>query len=142
MHRILLILFLLACTGCASVPLAPESADRQAKRFIAPSDRAMVYVVRDGLYAGPFLGQVSLDGRIVGGLATQTYLALRVQLSTYRIMVMGDGGMDMLSLPVSAGRCYFVRLYVTIGPRWHLETLSESEGRQAVTKSSLAASLD
>lgn len=138
----ILILIVVFAIGCASVPLAPVYRDQDAKRFSAPSDRAAIYVVRDGIYAGPFLGQVSLDGRIVGGLATETYFAIRVQPGAHQVMVMGEGGSDMLSVVVSPGRCYFVRLYVTIGPRWHLETLSESDGHRAVTKSALAAAFD
>jgi len=86
--RLMMLGFCLVIAGCvqaamiitpATIPLASEQADVEAKRFLPQPGKASIYVIREDIFAGQaVLFQVSLDGKDQGKLSRGTYFLFAV----------------------------------------------------------------
>jgi Protein of unknown function (DUF2846) len=136
---------LLMVGACATVPTADRAQDAEMKTFLAPANQARIYVVRDGGYmSGAYqLFRIIVDGRDYGPLAPWTYFAFTVDPGTHSVTASGNENQERVRLTVEAGKLYFVSARSTIGitnARVSTSTLSDLEGRDAVSRSRLAVS--
>lgn len=144
MKHLPLVLMLIAgalLAGCASVPMAPESLDAQAKTFTPIPGQANIYVVRGGGIGTALAFQVVLDGRIVGSLAPHTFVLVSVPPGEHVVEVTGAENVQQQRLVTEAGRNYFFKMSVHMGwasGRPHLEPMSDADGRSEVSAQKLA----
>ena len=75
---LLAIFFTISCIGaCRSqVPLAPNWADIEAKKFVTDPDMAQIYIFRDSDFNSVGVLNIYLDGEFIGGLSAFTYLVI------------------------------------------------------------------
>jgi hypothetical protein len=126
-------------SGCyASVPLAPRSADLEAKTFApAPvAGRARVYVYQVGGSGTKW--KIVVDGQPVGLLTNKTYVVIDVLWGPRTLGANWKEGAssDSKSLQLEAvdGAVYYVRLE---HHWWHsnqLMLVTENEGREAISR--------
>ncbi|MBL8951406.1 MAG: DUF2846 domain-containing protein [Myxococcaceae bacterium] len=142
-----LALFVLNVTlfGCATVPLAPESADRAAKGFAPPAGKAGLYVYRPSAFAmSAVTVNVKLNGRALGLLKVGTYLHAVLEPGTYTLVSQSQVELPV-QLQVEPDRTYFFEQLVREGAFWHalptttLAPIDEARGRDAVAQSTMAA---
>ena len=134
--RRVLLLMMLCCVGCAaSVPLAPPELDQVAKHFQAPVGEALLYVVRrPGEEMMPIF-QVVVDRKILGSVASGTYLVIPVTPGPHRIASFTADNQVEVTVIAHEGTLYFLQMSTQMGEnaiRVHLETLDAAAGREAV----------
>lgn len=77
------LLALFALTGgCASVKMADETLDAQAKTFQVSPDKANIYVYRNESMGAGVKMPVTLNGKPVGQTVAKSYLMLAVRLAS------------------------------------------------------------
>ena len=59
--------------GCASVPMAPSKKDTDAKQFRVDTNKSNIYLYRNESYGSAITMPVTLNGRIAGKTAANTY---------------------------------------------------------------------
>lgn len=135
----------LLVAGCASVPMASQSSDTEAKAFAPDPDKAKIYVNFDQA-KGSVIIQLTLDGRIVTSLTSRTYAMLTVTPGEHILSEAGQlERVEQARLNAEAGKTYFYKLYIKAGwmnPRAHLTLLDEAEGKERLMKSKRAEGLD
>ena len=133
-------LALLLCVGCATVQLAPEMPDRLVTR--APdTDTATLVIYRPPLLGSAFLHQVTLDGVMVGSLATRTYLEIPVTPGTHILGVGAEAQLHRRTLLLEAGETIYIKSGAQIGSIV-LSQMDAQSGARAVSRSRLAQRLD
>jgi Protein of unknown function (DUF2846) len=75
----------LLAVACATTTMAPPAQDVAAKQFVAPLGKARVYVTRPGTQGAAGLANVTIDGRLVGQLAIQTYVYMDLEPGEHSI---------------------------------------------------------
>lgn len=134
----------IAAGGCASVTLAPDDLDAQAKRFRPQAGKANVYLTRTSPLGGAFLFQVFLDGKLAGSIAPNTYLLFEVEPGERRLAVTTPESQFVAGLTAAASESYFIEVMPVLGmmnPRAELVALAPEEGRKAVLDTKRAADL-
>ncbi len=102
-------------SACATVPVAPPETDRKMKNMAPPSDKALLYVYRNAVFAGSaVLTEILIDGNSAGSLAESTYLAVLLEPGKHRVH--SHNPQYALSVLFEAGRTYYVKAS-TISPR-------------------------
>ena len=146
MKKSVLVVVALCFISCAaSVPVAPRVVDESVKQFLSVPDRSVVYIARENAFKGKaILFQVSIDGKMLGGIAAGTYYAEVVAPGGHVISAVSNENQDSLKLTTEAGSVYFVR----VEPRWgmvsarvSLKQVDAMEGKRIVSGGSLAAGL-
>jgi len=66
---------LVIALSCVSAPKAPPALEAEAKTFRVPARQSRLYVVRPSSFGLAVLYQVSVDGRIIGSLPAEAFLA-------------------------------------------------------------------
>jgi hypothetical protein len=136
------------CVPIVAVPLAPDHADQSAKRFVAPPDAALLYLLpATGRYCNSrYLSHTFFfNGQLVGTIALETYYRLTVPPGRHLLMVMGIHNHFTQELVIEAGTqrffqvqgapgCYWIHFAVEIAER------DPAEGRDAVQAYRLADS--
>ena len=120
--------------GCASVPMMPETADREAKQFQPIADKSLIYLYRDEFLGAGEPITVSLDGRAEGQTASRTYFLWVVSPGAHRILSL-SGNRASLDLATEPGHLYFVWQEINLGlftPGTTLHLVDEAQARQAV----------
>ena len=137
---------ILFVSGCAAtVELASAEEDEAAKIFIPPQGDANIYVTRKSEFKGSaVLFQVVVDGRIEGEIAPGTYHVVSVEPGPHSVSVTTLQNQSIQQIDVVAGENYFF----DVRPKWGLADaradvvqLTESDGRAAIAKNSLAQDL-
>ncbi len=137
--------------GCATVPMASDSLDTDAKRFTPEPNKGSIYVNRGGGIAGSaLLLQAILDGRIVGSLAPNTFLSLSVPPGEHTIAVTVYNNIQQQKVAVDiqqqnvmveTGKNYFFEVSASMG--WghanvNIDSLTEKQGLKQVFSSERA----
>ena len=137
MKRLLPMVLLVA--GCTQLPPSPE--DIQAKKFEAPADKAVIYVVRT-----PMDSRETSPVRVGDRQAAThggTYYRWEVAPGSHRVAGFGAPS-DAVTLSTAAGRIYFVEHTVIGDPddggvqSVRLRQIGDQDGRRLVTLSELA----
>lgn len=125
--------------GCTSVPMTSSSLDSEGKQFLPQSGKANIYINRGGGLSGTTQTfQTTLDGRVLGSLAPNTYQLFSVSPGEHTLTVTGAESLEEQKITVEAGKNYFFNVSVTWG--WqsghpHLVSMTEDEGRKEVLNS-------
>jgi len=120
--------------ACAGVPMAVPTRDEQGKAFAPGPDESAIYLFRDQSVAANVLVPVSIDGRVAGKTAEQTYFLWVVPPGEHRL-VSHDSEPDALTLRTEPGRVYFVRHEITLKlfePSFALRQVDEERGRRGL----------
>jgi hypothetical protein len=129
-------------SGCASVPMAPLDQDTKAKDFSAVPNKASLYIYRNENFGAAIAMTVSVNGKVLGQTAAQTYFRLNLSPGRYRIESHAESISNLL-LAIEAGKNYFVWQEVKMG-MWMANSLlqqtDETKGRAGVMESKLIAS--
>ncbi|HEX9181137.1 MAG TPA: DUF2846 domain-containing protein [Burkholderiales bacterium] len=140
--KILIVGFLAVLAGCASVPMASLQEDAGAKAFAPQDGKANIYVYRNETLGAAIPVTVSLDGKVAGQTASQTYFLWTAEPGSHEITCHAENT-DTLKLTTSPGKNYFVWQEMKMGmwmARCALSEKGEEEGRKAVQECKRAQS--
>lgn len=138
--------------GCYSpkvhqkVPLASDSADREAKLFKTHSDKAVVYYVRDMTLAGDGLTfEINANYQLIGRLSPKNYIRASASPGDYSlacdVTYMGSTKTRLTAskkLNFEAGKIYFIDVVKVDYVGCDFEFLNDTEGRSRVTAYKMA----
>lgn len=145
--RIVLLLSLAAViSGCATVPMAPQTHDELRKRFDPPSSgMAGVYVYRNSSLGRALKKTLSLDGEVIGETANGVYFYQEVEPGSHVISTESEFGDNTLRFDAGAGSHYFfqqhLRMGVFVGGAY-LKEKTKEEGMAAIKQCKLAKSFN
>ena len=132
----------LLVSGCASVPMAAKDADAAAKSFRVPADKSRVYIYRNETMGAAVKIPVTLDGKLVGSTAKNTYFALDVNPGTHEVSCIAETG-GKVTVDVKPGEAAYVWQEMKMG-MWAascaMHVVDEQQGQKAVSECTLAAS--
>jgi hypothetical protein len=144
MIRLILVSFIILASSCASIPLATDDQQAAAKSFAPPPGKGNLYVARTfGAMAS--VCQVLVDGAPVGSLASGTFHVVPLNPGPHTVVVTGEESQASTRAEVIADACTFVSVEPSPGWRswqWKLKQVTESEGRELVTRGNMVARLE
>ena len=129
-------------SGCASVPMASLEDDTQAKRFAVKAEKSSIYLYRNESFGGAIPMTVSLNGKVAGQTAPQTYFVWEVDPGSHEIASHTEN-VSALKLTTEAGKAYYVWQEVKMGAfmaRSQLQQVDEETGRKGVLECKRAQS--
>jgi hypothetical protein len=131
-------LIALSLVGCAQLPPSPQ--DIQAKKFEAPPDKAVIYIVRSRLDS-PTQASIALGDNLVITTQPGTYYRWEVSPGVHRISGYAQWTTSV-TLRTEPGKLYFVLHSVSGNFRDGAQTASlqqigERDGRALVTQAQL-----
>ena len=115
-------------TGCASVPMSSLDSDLLGKKFIAQKDKSNIYLYRNESFGGAVLLTVSLDGKVAGQTAAQTYFLWEVDPGSHEVSSLAEN-VSTLKLATSAGKSYYVWQEIKMG-MWTARSLLQEVDRE------------
>lgn len=121
-------------SGCASVAMVDPQRDAAAKTFVAPADKAGLYVYRNELIGSAVKMDVAIDGKDVGQTVAKTYLYKEVAPGKHVITSSAEDT-AILEVDTRPGALYYVWQEVKMGilfARSKLHLVGEEEGRKGV----------
>jgi hypothetical protein len=125
--------------GCASVPMAPPSADAAAKTFAVDAHKANLYIYRNETFGAAMKLPVLVDHVDAGDTASKTYIFKQVEPGSHVITSKSEND-STLNIEARAGETYFVWLEVKMG-LWaagsQLHLVDEATGRAGVNECKL-----
>jgi hypothetical protein len=130
-----------AFAGCAAVTMAPIDQDAEAKKFEVPAGQSRIYVYRNESFGGAIYMTLSLDGRIMGRTAAQTYFMWDVAPGKHTVSSHAED-VSTVTLETAPGRSYYIWQEVKMGlwmARSALQQVDEKTGRAGVLECQLAA---
>lgn len=136
-------LLLVTLNSCVSAPKASPQVEAAAKRFAALPGKAQLYVVRPSSFGLGILYQVSVDGRLVGSLAAETFLLQALDPGTHTISLFNSTSQENTEVTVEAGKNYYLRVGMNpaaTSDRARFKLVSEEEGRELVRSNAMVAS--
>lgn len=96
-------------TGCASVPMDSADTDKAKKEFSAPADgKSGLYIYRNSSFGAALKKTISIDGKVVGESAHNTYFYKEVEPGTHELSTESEFSDNKLSLEFKKGVNYFV----------------------------------
>lgn len=129
----------LLVSGCASVPMAPKSADAQAKLFAPAADKATVYIYRDESFGAAVKMPVLIDNVSVGDTAAKTYIEKQLPPGQHTVTSKAEHDASV-SINMLAGQVYYVWQEVKMG-MWAagsaLHVVDAPKGQAGVRESKL-----
>lgn len=129
----------LLLVGCASVPMAPADLDAKAKQFTTVSNKSNLYIYRNEHFGRAIPMTVSINGKVLGQTAAQTYFWLQLAPGQYNLDSHTEN-VSNLNLTAEPGKDYFVWQEVKMGlwaARSQLQMVDEKTGRDGVLESKL-----
>lgn len=117
--------------------------DAEMKRFGVSPDMSRIYIYRNETLGAAIKMTVTVDGRVIGATAADTYLVAHVPPGPHTISSDAEN-MTMLKINATPGTNIFVWQEVKMGfgyARSQLHLVSESEGRNGVLETELAGSM-
>ena len=130
---------ILMLVGCASVPMAPADQDAKAKQFTTVSNKSNLYIYRNENFGRAIPMTVSINGKVLGQTAAQTYFWLQLVPGQYNLESHTEN-VSTLNLTAEPGKDYFVWQEVKMGlwaARSQLQQVDEKTGRDGVLESKL-----
>lgn len=129
----------LSMTGCASVPMADQSADIQAKQFQPAPDKAKVYIYRNEVMGAAIKMPVLIDNVAVGDTASKTYIEKDLQPGPHTITSKTEKD-SAITIDMLAGKIYYIWQEVKMGmlaARSQLHEVDATKGQAGVRESKL-----
>lgn len=129
--------------GCATVNMADPKQDAAAKTFAAPKDKAGLYIFRNESMGAAVKMDVTLDGKMLGQTAANTYFYKEVVPGKHTVTSKAENT-ETLEVDAQPGMLYYVWQEVKMGilfARNKLQLVDESAGRKGVMESKLAGPL-
>ncbi len=125
------------CMGCvAKAPLTPSTLDLAAKDFIFVPKRSNIYIFRTkGGQGQNILFQVFLDGRLLGGIGTGTYLLAETPPGTHSIAAFSHENQNSVTLKVEEGKNYYLEIEAKLEEatlRVTMKQVEEGMGRRGI----------
>ena len=126
--------------GCSAPILrAPAENNEKVKKFVAPeAGKAGLYVYRDSFLARSMRKAVHLDGTCLGRTEDRVFFYTQVEGNrSHRITTESDFADEHLDVQMEAGKNYYVRQIIRLGPLRHgarLEQVADAEGQRVVSK--------
>ena len=127
-------------SGCASVPMAPATADQAAKQFAKLPDKANIFIYRNENMGALIKMGLYLNDAPIAQTAANTYVNLQLEPGTYKIRSHAENNSEV-TLEAKAGEVYFLWQEVKMGfgsARSNLQVVNAETGRKAVNECSLA----
>ena len=128
--------FLVALSGCASVPMAPTDLDAQGKRFQPPPpEKASFYVYRESVFGAAYSVNVTMGQRALGALAADTWFLIDVEPGQYDMRCSAGEGSDSKIVGIAAGETRYVEVAMRMGvmqPRCAVFEVNAEQGQKAV----------
>ena len=127
-------------SGCASVAMVDPQRDAAAKSFVAPADKAGLYIYRNESMGAAVKMDVAIDGQAVGQTAANTYLYKEVAPGK-RVITSSAENTATLEVDARPGALYYVWQEVKMGvlyARNKLHLVSEEEGKKGVLETRMA----
>lgn len=129
----------LLVSGCASVPMAAQSADTQAKTFTPAANQATVYIYRNEDFGAAVKMPVLIDNMSVGDTAAKTYIEKQLPPGTHTITSKTEKD-SSVTINMLAGQVYYVWQEVKMG-MWAagsaLHIVDAEKGQAGVRESKL-----
>lgn len=129
----------LVVSGCASVPMAGQAADMQAKSFTPSADKATVYIYRNENFGAAIKMPVLIDNMSVGDTAAKTYIEKQLPPGRHTITSKTEKD-SSVTIDMLAGQIYYVWQEVKMG-MWAagsaLHVVDASKGQAGVRESKL-----
>lgn len=138
-HKLSLLLFILMLffSGCSKSVKTPVSAGYDAKQFVSPEGKGVVYLYRGVKALLPeeqFV--VRINDREVGKSGPGTYFRWELKPGTYSISSSAKESSDVVKIEVAAGRFYFfkqiVRMGLAKGGRIFIEEMDMAEAKKEI----------
>lgn len=130
---------ILSVTGCATVPMESNEADKQAKTFSQPSnDKAGVYIYRDSTLGGALTKLVKIDGQAIGLTAPETYFHIYATPGKRVFATQAEFSDNTLEINLEGGKNHFIRNYIKLGVfvgGADFEVIEEAEAKTAISES-------
>ena len=126
--------------GCASVNMGTPQADAAAKQFVAPADKAGVYIYRNESMGSAVKMDVDLDGQPIGQTVAKTYLYKEVPAGKHTITSKAEND-STVEVDAKPGMLYYVWQEVKMGvlsARSKLQLVDAATGKAGVSESKLA----
>ncbi|NQD36304.1 DUF2846 domain-containing protein [Permianibacter sp. IMCC34836] len=120
--------------GCASVPMATKEVDAASKKFIAPADKANLYIYRNESMGAAIKMPLTVDGQHVGETAANTFVLRQVAPGPHKVQSLTENNAS-LDITAEAGKNIFVWQEVKMGMMSAgsaLHLMSEEEGKKGV----------
>lgn len=139
---VLLIQFI---AGCATVPMATETEDLEAKSFNADTGKSNIYVFRDSIVGTAVTYEIILDGEIIGNLPIKTFHLLEVAPGKHIVAASFRDSSDLVELAIEPGQNYFIRASFSskVVGAYHavkVEVVNETEAKEIILQLKLAKS--
>jgi len=129
---------------CASSSKASAEKSNEAKQFIAPEGKGVVYLYRPGrLYASAIQYQVKINGKDAGGSGPGTFFRWELMPGRYTLSSATSESSAVAEVNVEAGKLYFFKQGVGVGltdARVRIDQVDEATGKKAVQSSKLLVS--
>jgi len=137
-----LVALLALAAGCATVQMASPEDDARGKTFAVRAGKANLYVYRNETFGAAIPMTVSLDGRVAGQSAAQTYFLFEVDPGTHEVASHAEDA-STLKVTAEAGKSVYVWQEVKMGfwmARSLLQQVDEETGRKGVAECTRAKS--
>lgn len=133
--------FLIAITvSSCMVQKAATDVDEKAKSLVAPTDKALVYIIRATGIGGAVKFKASCDDKFIGSTSGMRYIYTIQEPGTHNFISQAENK-DELSIILEANKTYYIEQVVKMGiimARNRLVVLDESTGKQKITKCKLS----
>ncbi|MBV9070952.1 MAG: hypothetical protein JO093_15635 [Acidobacteria bacterium] len=129
------VMALIGLFACVSAPRARPDIEAEAKAFTVPPGKAKLYVVRPSSFGLAVLYQVSIDGRIIGSLPAEAFLATVLPPGSHTVSLFNATSQENITLMCGPDKACFVRAGMrptATSNRARLIEISEEEGRTLV----------
>lgn len=134
------LLLSLSLVACASVPMESPEKDAAAKTAKPGPGQSLIYVYRNEMFGAAVKLAVTLDDKMAGETASETYFLFRVPAGKHTLSSAAEGDWDKLTINCQAGKTYYVWQEVKMGmfmanSKLHLK--GPEDGRKGVQECKL-----
>jgi len=127
-------------SGCM-VPKASIEVDQKAKNLVAPTGKALVYIVRPSSLGGAVKFKVSCDYKFIGATSGKRYIYTIQEPGNHEFISKAENE-DILPIVLEANKTYYIEQVPKMGflvARNRLALLDELSGKQKLMDCKLSA---
>lgn len=139
--RIFAVIAVMVLSGCASVQMGDPARSAAIKNFEKVSDKAQIYVCRDGRTFGMAIRpDIELDGKIIATVARNTFAYSEVVPGNHTVVAKTMEHDSKLSFSVKPGEQRYFQTWISLGvlSGWGLiEEIDATKGKACVAEGDL-----